>query len=333
MIDLSLITHNITNELYATDHSRPTWSLVEGLVASHSKKLDYWESTLHPDFCFQEGQPESRPRNCSPFQISLALSYYSARIVLNRPCFNRRAFEDQSSLPKSRSDNMIALKCLRASQAIIEVLPDQPDLTWCYEVLGWWDLLHVLTQAIVVLLLHISIGPELSKSREITYPLESPDGFWTAVKKGLSWLHCLGRTSEAARRALQFFDSCIQRTAPSKGLDLRDIPSMIGLTPTSINSNFPWVRRPSDGTAVSLQQGIRAIDDRGFSEPKEFSNDALDGGIKDDTLCLDLQEVQSPWRIPGAATVLDADIPLSEVIPHPDAKIEVILLSMMDPLA
>ncbi|KAJ5626373.1 hypothetical protein N7510_002682 [Penicillium lagena] len=228
MVDLSLIAHAITNGVYAMDVPHTGWDRVKGRISLYSKKMDWWASSLHSSFNFQDSEPDQLRGNKSSFKVSLALNYYSAQIVLNRPCLNRPAFGKKSGtrLSRSRFSNVSALACLRASLAVMGLLPDQPSLTWYYETLQWWDFLHILTQATVILLLDISIGPVPTKPEEATVPVESTDKIFNGVKKGLSWLHCLGRTSEAAQRAFEFCNSCIRRMATTRGLDLRDIPSL-----------------------------------------------------------------------------------------------------------
>ncbi|KAJ5267885.1 hypothetical protein N7478_010693 [Penicillium angulare] len=331
IVDLSLIVHAITNEVYAIDSSRAGRARVESRIAFYSKKVDCWISNLHPSFSFQDSQGNPQLRISSPFQISLALNYYSARIVLNRPCLNSHAIERSGSQPsRSRCANMTALNCLRASLAVMALLPDQPDLTWCYEVVQWWDLLHLLTQAIVILLLDISIGPVPTTSDERAVSVESQDLVWTSAVKGLSWLHCLGRTSEAARRAFQFFDSCIRRIAPAKNLDLRSIPSTLGSFQTSRDPNFPWLRDSPEENAMTPQQETQVSDDQEYLKSTDSPNFSRHGDAHDSTRPQDPEEAQSPLsRMSGASVVLDTDTIMSGVISNSDANIEDLLLSMV----
>lgn len=331
MVDLSLIVHSIINEVYAIDSSRAGRARVEGRIAYHNKKMDYWMTSLHPSFRFQDSHGNLQMGISSPFQISLALNYYSACIVLNRPCLNSHAFGKKSVSQPSRSRfaNMTALNCLRAALAVMALLPDQPDLTWCYEVLQWWDLLHILTQSIVVLLLEISIGPIPTRSDQSAIPVEPTVLVWTRMKQGLSWLHCMGKTSEAARRAFQFFDSCIHRIAPAKGLDLRGIPSMFGSSQTSCDSNFPWLRDSFEESTMTPQEGSQ-FSDQVYLKSTESDNISRHGHTSDDDSTPQYPEIQSPLsRIPGTSAVLDPDIDMSELISTSDANIENLLLFMM----
>ena len=239
--------------------------------------------------------------------------------MLSRPCLNNPAFRKKNGPGDSGEHfaNTTALSYLRASLAIIALLPDQPDLAWCYQVPQWWDLLHVLTQATVILLLHISIYPVLAKLKEISPPLESADSIWAAVQKGLSWLHCLGRTSEAARRAFQFLRSYAHRIAPSKNLELEGIPSTTESSQTSRDPRFPWLQDPPEGKAASRQQEIKAIDNPAYSKPK------------DTMLFEDLQGLQDSL-LPSTSAVLDTNVNTPALVLSPNVSIKDILFAMVE---
>ena len=46
---------------------------------------------------------------------------------------------------------------LHAATALISVLPKQPKIVWAYNLRLGWNLLHYITQATVILLVHMSI--------------------------------------------------------------------------------------------------------------------------------------------------------------------------------
>ncbi|KAJ5482150.1 hypothetical protein N7475_000962 [Penicillium sp. IBT 31633x] len=327
MVDLSLITQNIINKLYPTRRSLASWVKVEKRMAFYYRKVEFWKSTLHPAFCFQDNQshPLREPR--SPFQISLAFNYYSVQILLYRPSLNSSLSENRSGSQNSRAlfDNKTAKSCLRASLAVISLLPDQPDLAWCYEVLQWWDLLHVLIQAIVIILLEISVGRVPITSEAVAIPVESADLIWVDAKKGLSWLRCLGRTSEAARRAFHFFHSCILRIDPTVDVGLD--PSIIEV-PKTCNPDLPWPRGSPNGTAASLQQGNQVIED---SRTSNATDSRREVDIDVDMRSQDLQEDDiSSAKLPSASAVLDADVDMPELFWSSNTNIEDILLSMVE---
>ena len=329
VIDLSLITHAITNRVYATDISRAGRGSVESRISLYSKKMDWWAATLHPSFSFPNNEHDHLPGIKSSFQISLALNYYSTQIILNRPCLNRPAFEKESGtrLARSRFSNVSALACLRASLAVMTLLPEQPNLTWCYEALQWWDLLHILTQATVILLLEISIGPAPTRPGEAAVRAESTEVVLNGVKRGLSWLHCLGRTSEAARRAFGFCNSCIHRMATTKDLDLKGIPSS--------TSPYRTFRDTPQADKVNAQREAQPVSFPEDAKPADYLS-FFHSGESDGILFQDLQGRHSPiYGLRTALAVDYSDYDMSQLSSHPanntNADMEEILLSMMGP--
>lgn len=97
----------------------------------------------------------------SRYRVSLALIYYSARIILSRPCLTRPDDNKETGIkfPRSRFGNDTALVCLQASLSLTSVFPDQPDAAWAYNISPWWSTLHFLAQATTILLIHMSVGP------------------------------------------------------------------------------------------------------------------------------------------------------------------------------
>ncbi|KAJ6003853.1 hypothetical protein N7540_013135 [Penicillium herquei] len=324
-MDLSLIVHAIANEVYAIDRSHTGWSRVEGRIDLYSKKMDYWMSTLHPSFRFQDHPGNKIPKSRSAFQISLGLNYYGACILLYRPCLSSHAAGRKAGLPtcRSRCATFSARACVQASLAVIDLLPDRPELAWPYNLLQWWDILHVLTQATVILLLDISLDPMPTILCESADPVERTGPTWSRARKGLSWLHCLGMTSEAARRAFQFMISCVRRMAPAKLLNLEGIPSSFTSFQTSADPNIPWLRDLHEKRAVTPSH------DRGSSST-EPPNLVFHNEIYND---LSFQEPRDlPPSLSGfsnASVLLDAEIDLPEFISSPGAHIDDLLLSII----
>lgn len=326
IVDLSLIAHSITEDVYAVDSPRNSPDHTQGRIAFFQMKLDRWMSSLHPALIFTDDHRNPLLEMKSHLQISLALSYYSVCILLNRPCLNGHAFRKTKNFDfsNSQSKNENAQECLRVSLAILAILPDEPDLEWSFKVLQWWDFLHVLTQAIVILLLDISIDPKSIYPDGEVDSIESAGSIWPLAKKGLCWLHCLGRTSEAARRAFQFFKSCVSRISPVIGLDLEGIPSFFESSQTSLDPEIPWLRSSTDDiTETSERQNHASENLEGLSlvdEPFMLSYDDRDIGMG-----------YQPYHdgVSNAAAVFDTDIDMLDFNLNSDEDVENLLFSML----
>lgn len=336
LVDLALITHAITNREHSTSIFRDGWIQIENRIQIYSQKLDQWVSGLHASLAFEDSHGNPLPRSKSYYQVSLALHYYSARVVLNRHCLTRPEIDGKSGIrfPRSRFHNNTSSAFLRASLALIAVLPDHPDTGWAYNVAPWWGFLHFLMQATIVSLIHLSVVsvPARAEADErAPGSVETREVVLAATKKALHWLYCLGRSDEAARRAFLLCNSCIRRIAPSKGLDLSDIPSTVDLSQMPSTAHYPqqW-GVPRDTSHSTLQRNQGSDDPK---SPQLTASQGFTNKESEDILFQESEEAQtSPDSLRSLSAVLDTDIAMSELIPHPtDANFEYILLLMMGP--
>ena len=136
LVDLALVAHAITNQVYSTDIFQDDWSPIESQIRLHSNLMDQWVSGLYASFCFEDENGNIHPGSRSHYQVSLALNYYSARIILNWPCLTQPESDEKNSISfsHSRFGNNSALACLHASLLLVSVLSDQPDADWAYHV-------------------------------------------------------------------------------------------------------------------------------------------------------------------------------------------------------
>lgn len=311
-VDLSLVAHAICNGIYAYNSPRIRWSQIESRIALYGKKMDDWLLSLHPSFCFEDIHSDQSQGSKSAFQVSLALNYHSARIILNRPCLKRRRSGSKSSTERTRSrhNNISAVACLQASLSIMRLLPDRTDLAWCYKLLQWWDFLHVLIQATVILLLDLTISPAATRPEEAPVLTVSTTDVLNGAKKGLLWLYCLGSTSEAARRSFRFCNACLCRIATTQDLDLSGIP-------------LPGTSSSASGSSQDGKETVPHQEMVGDPESPRSSQ----GERSDDLQFQDLKDVQPMASLQDPFA---SDVDMSDFISFPaDEEVEDMLLAMM----
>lgn len=171
LVDLSLITQAVINQIYSIEGIRQGTSQTEYLLQKHGLRFDRWLHKLPTCYRFtlpnadpwhidhtkldDEAFPHTRER------VSLALNYYSARITLCRPCLtqthtapNTASPQDPNTRAKLRA--AIATECLQAACCLTSILPDSTDVNWLARIAPCWSILHFLMQATTALLLGIS---------------------------------------------------------------------------------------------------------------------------------------------------------------------------------
>ena len=236
-------------------------------------------------------------------RFSLAMHFYSAKITLCRPCLTHANSRTETPCPshtttaassttitaaatpnasntgnipcdssnesshRSRFRTEMSLSCLRASCALISLLPNEPDVISLTRLSPWWHNLHYIMQATTALVLGLARWPTSPPSEEkpstststststttpsttntdtdTTTPNMNVNGNPTpvptlsviavisATKKALRWLHamaCARDGENAARRAFVLCDSFMRRIAPTVGVDVGDLPEVTAL--------------------------------------------------------------------------------------------------------
>jgi hypothetical protein len=233
LVDLDLITHTIANRVFGIDVFQDGWSDIERRIAYYNVKMDLWQSGLHPAMQFADDQGRPSTGSLSAFQAILAFQFYSARIVLNRPCFSQSRSDNEKKVQFASSSlgGQTASNCLHASLRLISLLPDLPDMDWYFLIGPWWSLLHFVVQALTILLIHLSLGPGMWGSAhegipELQDSLSAADAsgiILAAAGKAMLWLSSLRKINRAASRAFDRCYACLQLVAVTKGINLGDM--------------------------------------------------------------------------------------------------------------
>ncbi|KAF3384359.1 hypothetical protein F1880_001878 [Penicillium rolfsii] len=174
LTDLTLISQAVLNKIYSIEGIRQGSSMTEYRLQKYALRMDRWLAKVPPPYQFT--LPDAGPWHLNhaqlddtnaPFareRVCLALNYYSARVILCRPCLSQAHFPQPSTTPpaqdvkhraKLRTD--IATDCLQAACSLISILPENPDIAWFVRVTPWWSVLHFIMQATAALLLALSL--------------------------------------------------------------------------------------------------------------------------------------------------------------------------------
>jgi hypothetical protein len=162
-MDLSIITHAAVKAIYSLSKDRGTG---QGEIPLYQKKLHTWLAHLHEPFAFTDNDNKPEVTRDSREQVSLAMAYYSAQIILSRPCLTRPEMKEGTNIrfPPSRFGNDAAKTCVHSAAALISILPDEPDTRWLLRMTPWFCVLHFIMQAVTVLLIQLVIGQVADRS-------------------------------------------------------------------------------------------------------------------------------------------------------------------------
>ncbi|KAJ5338940.1 hypothetical protein N7452_005668 [Penicillium brevicompactum] len=234
LVDLNLITHALMNK------TRPLARQTPPFYQFTLPEAGPWH--LNHNNLDDLSAPFVRDRVC------LAMSYYSARITLCRPCLTHIHTQssqirspESSGTPRARSRADTATECLQASCAMISIFPDDPSMSWLARTAPWWGVLHYLMQATSALLLGLSYcsharmkSPDATPGSPATPPVYPPlleTDMSTAInsaRKAMQWLHIMASVDPAAKRAFVLCEGIVKSIAPGLDIDLRNWPDGLG---------------------------------------------------------------------------------------------------------
>ncbi|OJJ99338.1 hypothetical protein ASPACDRAFT_29922 [Aspergillus aculeatus ATCC 16872] len=247
LTDLAVIGHAAISSVYSLQSRSGTASKNQHQIIKYQQKLKEWLSSLKETWAFTDSHGHySKGVECLE-KISLAFSFYSIQIILNRPYLTRPRSQKETGVkrPRSSFDDDKAHACLQSALDLISILPDLPDLEWFSTMAPWWSIVHYLMQALVILLLQLCVGQAgVSGSRDITEgegavgTAEEPEKILQGSKKCLCWLFCIGNRSYSARNAFMTCDRLLRKIASVRKLDLSDLPASSDLADRTVDGNL-----------------------------------------------------------------------------------------------
>ncbi|KAF1955254.1 hypothetical protein CC80DRAFT_549461 [Byssothecium circinans] len=208
-VTIALIMQKALSKLYSPRISADSWDSVQRDITSLNAELNSWAGAAHmAGLSAVSALVDDVPRH----NFLLAFHFQSTKLLICRPCLCRLQRRISQSDASNNFNAQTAEACVAAAQAITWLLPDEPDRTFFYEQTPWWCTVHIIMQAVAVLLLKMSYGPLHS-----THKGEELSG---SVRKLVRWLRRLSATSDVAERAYNVSVDIIKISAPRIQIDI-----------------------------------------------------------------------------------------------------------------
>lgn len=223
MVNLGEITHAAL-ALYAADTVRESWESVQRSIAQENEALDVWATELPEglNFFHKSNVIDHKYRR---EQNTLDIMYHSTKILITRPCLCRLDRRISHQTANSNTFNQrAALLCVESAKSIATLLPDPvaSNLVLLYQAGPWWQMVHVIMQALVVLLLEMVLESKYSPNdRQNVIP---------SMKKLLQWLRIMRVNNGMASRAYSLSLGLMKKVAPIVKLVSRQPPRTSGFS-------------------------------------------------------------------------------------------------------
>jgi len=192
-VGLACIGRNAMDEIHSSRTASLTWDDVETSIARNNASVDDWLARLPPYYRFDESSPTF------PFvrqRTSLAFRFYSIKLIILEPCL-RRVIRVSTEGPCSTQCQTMAAICMKVARNVLDLIPDEPDVSWLYEYCPWWSILHYIMQSSTILMVSLAGQVELGSER-----FEETSRY---IRKYCRWLQEMSRTDEFSRRACDVF--------------------------------------------------------------------------------------------------------------------------------
>jgi hypothetical protein len=202
-IRLGMITQKTLNTVYSPTMVSFSWKDVQARLVSLSDELETWAARLPSGFNFRQSGPGEQSMGVE--RRILQIYYYSATILISRPCLCRidRRIKNQTRVSNDLNQRMAAT-CVAAAKALTNLLPTDMGNKGrrVYEIFPWWAVVHYIMQSLAVLMLEISYDSSANPDTNDAIP---------SIKKLIRWLRELRSSNGMARRAYAIAFDLLQK--------------------------------------------------------------------------------------------------------------------------
>jgi hypothetical protein len=192
-IRLGMITQKALNTVYSPTIVSVSWKDIQTRIVNLSEELEAWAARLPSGLDFRKSGPGEQ--NMGVERNILQIYYYSAAILISRPCLCRidRRIKNQTQVSNDLNQRMAA-NCVAAAKALTNLLPTDMSNKGrhVYEIFPWWAVVHYIMQSLAVLMLEISYDSFATPDSNDAIP---------TIKKLIRWLRKLRASNGMAKRA------------------------------------------------------------------------------------------------------------------------------------
>lgn len=241
-IQLFLISQDVTKNLYMLDSPWRRWSDIEDSICTLWDLTVRWLHQLPHEYSF------SRP--VVPVEsdaLSLGCLFYSIRIMITRPCLCRHDRRRMENSKIALFHKNMAEDCVKSAKAIVGLFPDDFNVPRLFEASTWWQFVHFLVQAIIVLLIEMKFWAQSGTT--------SYNELIRAIKKGLLSIWLLSKSDTSALRAWNLCGALFRRIAAEQHINVTD------LTDGGLQSDSRRSEPPSPGESLTPTDSAIDVND------------------------------------------------------------------------
>ncbi|KAJ5504332.1 hypothetical protein N7463_007206 [Penicillium fimorum] len=190
-IDLAALMRQAIEILYSPEAGRKSRNDTELAMTSLNSAADNWFARLPATYRFTETRVD---RAFIRQRTSLAFQYYSTKLVISQPALRSHISSEDYT---TGFDAPMIMICLNSAGQMLDLLPNEPNISWLLGCSPWWCALHYLTQSTAVLVTQLLTQNQMGASERN----ESAE----RVQKALRWLTECSTRDPSFKRAWSNF--------------------------------------------------------------------------------------------------------------------------------
>lgn len=204
-VEIDLIMHKVLSNLYSAPTAMQPWTQMQKRIMYLTAELEEWAMRAFPHGIL--GTTSILKARLRREQLLLYFYYYSAKICITRPCLCRLDLRVKGQSEESASFNLSkAEACIQAALDLTSLLPEAPDPPWLYKNGPWWSCVHIIMQAMAVLLLELS--------QEDTHLESIRSNVTASVEKLTRWLQSMMQNDAVSARAYKIACKVLDKLQP-----------------------------------------------------------------------------------------------------------------------
>ncbi|KAJ5366682.1 hypothetical protein N7541_000623 [Penicillium brevicompactum] len=190
-VDLAHLLREAINNLYAPRETRRSCHDIETVISKLNSHADDWLSHLPTEFQFTSTNTNAT-RIFAQQRAILAFRFYATKLIITQPSLRLSGPTMEARSPGTLSNNLATI-CLQTACQMLDLLPDEPNCSWLYDLAPWLSILHNIMQSITVLLIELFTFTHIGTSKAT--------GIIQRVKKAIQWLNQMSARDPSSQRA------------------------------------------------------------------------------------------------------------------------------------
>ncbi|KAJ5375011.1 hypothetical protein N7517_007017 [Penicillium concentricum] len=190
-LDLAAVMRQAIEILYSPGAGRKSRNDTELAMTSLNSAADNWFARLPATYQFTETRVD---RSFIRQRTSLAFQYYSTKLVISQPALRSHISGEDFT---ASLDTPMAMMCVNSAGQMLDLLPNEPNLSCLLGCSPWWSALHYLTQSTTVLITQLLTQNHMGVSER--------NELVERVQKALQWLRECSTKDPSFKRAWSNF--------------------------------------------------------------------------------------------------------------------------------